>query len=265
MKKQFYFNKVTHKPILETLKTQWQETLTAPQDGMWETLTDHANHIEVKADNETIGYACIDDQKQLLQCFIVPKWRHNGVEIFEQLLKKEQIPSALIGTNNPVFMSLAMHFQQSVTIDTYLFEDEIEAEASTHGGTLKLAWQDDLTSLVNFYNASVGAPKEWLEGYLGNLIAKGELFFLLEGTEILGTCEVRSSETDSSIADVGMVVSVNHRQKGIGTYLLGKAKELAYDMERKPICSCEANNIGSLKSIHKNGFRSMHQMLKISF
>jgi len=34
---------------------------------------------------------------------------------------------------------------------------------------------------------------------------------------------------------------------------------------RTPICSCEAGNIGSLKAIHKNGFRSIHQMLKLSF
>lgn len=265
MKEQLYFNKVTHNPILDTLKIQWRKTLTGPQDGMWETLTDYANHLEIKADNQTIGYACVDDENRLLQCYIIPEWLHKGIGILEQLMKEAQVSSALVGTNNPVFMSLVMHFQQSVTIDTYLFTDEIASENTVSNGTLKLAWQDDLTTLVTFYNESVGAPKEWLQGYLGNLITRGELFFLFDGTEILGTCEVRNSDTDSSIADVGMVVSSNHRQKGIGSFLLGKAKELAYDLERRPICSCEKDNLGSLKSIHKNGFRSTHQMLKISF
>lgn len=266
MKEQFYFNKVTHVPTLDKIKTQWRNTLTAPQDGMWETLTDYANHLEIRASNKSIGYACLDDGNRLLQCFIIPEFLNDGPLIFKKLLKETKVNSALIGTNNPVFMSLAMHFQQSMAIDTYLFTDEIEVETTTvEKANLKLAWQDDLDALISFYNNSVGAPEDWLRGYLGNLIAKGELFFLSDGTDILGTCDVRLSETDMSIADVGMVVSTEHRRKGIGSYLLGKAKELVYDMDRKPICSCEKDNMGSLKSIHKNGFRSTYQMLKVSF
>ena len=85
------------------------------------------------------------------------------------------------------------------------------------------------------------------------------------GTEILGACEVRKSAVQPEVADLGMVVSVNHRRKGVGTYLLGQAKRISREWDRKPICSCEKENAGSLKSILNNGFRSVHQMLVMEF
>jgi len=109
------------------------------------------------------------------------------------------------------------------------------------------------------------APKEWLVGYIGGLIEKGEIFSLKDGNEIIGTCEVRKSITAPKYADIGMVVSPDYRRKGYGTYLLNKAKTLALEWGRTPICSCEKNNVGSIKSINNCGFVSMYQLLSIVF
>jgi predicted acetyltransferase len=76
---------------------------------------------------------------------------------------------------------------------------------------------------------------------------------------------VRNSDTDDSIADIGMIVSPLYRKSGYGTFLLGKAKEIAIRIGKTPICSCEKDNLGSLKSIQKNGFRSIHQLLSVEF
>ena len=83
--------------------------------------------------------------------------------------------------------------------------------------------------------------------------------------EILGSCVVRKCDSDPEIANVGMAVAPAHRRKGLGTFLLGKAKEKAIEWGKQPICSCEMDNAGSLKSIQKNGFRSIHQMLYMEF
>ena len=265
MRKQLFFNEIIYHQALEPLKAKWRETLTAPQDGMWETITDSSKHLEIRLDNQLIGYACIDHDNRLLQFFVQPEQLQEGPHILEQLIDQKQIKSALVGTNNPVFQSLAISFQQSMVIDTYLFSDLIKSEVIHPFGQLKLAWEADLNGLVDFYHDTIGAPVAWLNNYLLNLISRGELFYLTDGTEVLGTCEVRLSDSDHRFADIGMVVGLNHRKKGLGTYLLGKAKELSYDSGRTPICSCEAGNIGSLKAIHKNGFRSIHQMLKLSF
>lgn len=265
MEKQFSFYKIIDTGKLENFKVEWRKSLTAPQDGMWEILTNYAHHWELKNGNESIGYACIDEDKRLLQFFVLPTWLQEGQVIFKQFIDQHKINRGLIGTNNPVFLSIGMHFQKSLKVHTYLFADFLRVEVSSNKGALQSAEKSDLEKLIDFCHESTGGPKGWLSEYLGDLIAKGELFFLSEDGEILGTCEVRKSETNLEFADLGMIVSTKHRKKGLGTYLLGKGKEIAYKWEKKPICSCEKDNIGSLRAIQKNGFRSIHQMLLVGF
>lgn len=62
-----------------------------------------------------------------------------------------------------------------------------------------------------------------------------------------------------------MIVSPDYRREGYGTYLLSRAKAIALEWGKIPICSCEKGNVGSLKSIHNSGFISMHQFLSITF
>lgn len=262
---QFQFNKITDSTNLSPLREEWRKSLTAPQDDMWEAFTDFAVHWEIKEENQLIGYACVNDENCLLQFYVTPQWMDNAVSIFQLFIHQQKINKAIIGTNNPIFLSVAMHFQKSVAVDTYLFTDFLKVDTGQNEGTLRSAEVNDLEVLVDFCHVSMGGPKEWLTGYVGNLIRRGEFFVFEDRGEILGTCEVRKSDSNPKVAGVGMVVSQAHRRKGIGRFLLSKAKEISIQWNRQPICSCEKDNIGSLKSIHSNGFRNTHQMLLMEF
>ena len=263
--KQFTFLNTTHTSTLNPLKTAWRKSLIIPQDGMWEAFMENANHWTIKEADQTIGYACMDGDNRLLQFFVLPIWLPNGIAVFQQFIRQEKITTGMVGTNNPVYHSIAMHFQKSVNIDSYLFTDFLSAESIQKMGALRLAEKDDLEKLIDFCHISVGAPKEWLKEYVGDLITKQEIFVLENGEDILGTCEVRKNKNQPTVADVGVIVSPDHRKKGIGTYLLGKAKEIAFQWNKTPICSTEKDNKGSLKAIQKNGFRSVHQILLMKF
>ena len=264
-KTKYHFNKITDTNILSHLKAEWQKSLVAPQDDMWESFTDSATHWEISHKDKIIGYACVNDENCLLQFFVLPICMPKGVSILKQFIDHQNIASAMIGTNNPMSLSIAMHIQKSVKVHTYLFTDILKTETDKVDGTFRVVESQELETIVDFYHESIGAPKGWLNGYLGNLVEKSEVFVLTNGDKILGACEIRKSESNPKVAGVGMVVSSEHRKKGIGTFLLGKAKEKAIAWNRLPICSCEKDNVGSLKSIERNGFRSMHQMLLITF
>ena len=265
MKKHYHFNKVEDTNKLLNLQIEWRKSLVAPQDDMWESFMNYAAHWELQEDNQTIGYACSNEENGLLQFFLLPKWIQEGAEIFKRFIDKTNIKKAMIGTNNPACLSNALHHQKLLKVDTYLFTNYLDSIIEENEKHVRPTESDELDKLVNFYHSSMDAPKEWLNSYLGNLNNKRELFVLEEGPEILGVCEVRRSESDSSIANIGMVVSTQHRRKGLGTYLLSKAKEIAISWDKQPICSCEKDNIGSLKSIQRSGFRSIHQMLYMEF
>ena len=260
----FQSQAITDNSIIHPLKEEWLKTLTAPQDDMWESFTDAATHWELREKDQSLGYACTNEDNLLLQFYVSPEWMDVGSQVFQTFIHQHKIKKAMVGTNNPVFLSMAMHHQKSVEIDTYLYTDFLKVDTIKKEG-FRSAAPDELNRVVDFYHESMGGPKEWLNGYLNNLIDMREVFLLENESEILGTCEVRKSESDPNVAGVGMVVSPAHRRKGLGKHLLGCAKEIAKGWNRQPICSCEKDNIGSVKSIQANGFRSLHQMVSMEF
>ena len=250
---------------IQFIKTHWRENLLAPQDDMWEAFMEMAVQWEIRLNEEIIGYACVNDDNILLQFYLLPFWLNHKEKLFEQFIKQQNIKKAILGTNNPVPLSSAMPFQKAIKVHTSLFTDLVKLDKIEKKETLTLAKTEDLDHLVDFCLESIGAPKEWSQGYFENLIVKQELFMLMNQGEIQGTCEVRKSIYDKKVAHIGMIVSCQYRRKGLGTYLLGLAKEIAIDWNRHPVCSCECDNLGSLKSIQNNGFRSKYQILSMEF
>ena len=264
MSEEIIFN-ITPGDSLKQLKYQWLDTLTSPQDGMWESFRNNAVHWEVSINGKLAGYACIHNNDVLIQYFVVQEFQAISNSIFHRFILEKNIKDSIVGTNNPGFLSAALHFQKEIKLHTYLFREVIPAIVSEKAGTLTLCEIKDLDSIVTFCHLSVGAPVEWLNGYISDLISKREVYVLKEKSKIIGTCEVRNSISHPEYADIGMIVSPEHRRKGYGTYLLSKASEIAFDQGRKPICSCEVDNMGSFKSISNSGFISQYQLLAMKF
>lgn len=232
---------------------------------MWESFRNNAMKWGIICDDKMIGYASVDEGNRLLQFYISPKYLSKGEVIFKEFIDEMKIKTGIVGTNNPGYLSIALNFVMELNVHTYLFRSSFDVEIDAKEGILKECQDKDLERAVDFYNHGIGAPKEWLTGYIGGLIKKREIFSLENGDQIIGTCEVRKSTTAVEFADIGMVVSPDFRRQGYGTYLLDRAKTIALGWGKVPICSCEKENVGSLKSIHNCGFVSMYQLLSITF
>ncbi|MET2984179.1 GNAT family N-acetyltransferase [Aureibaculum conchae] len=265
MKQNYSFTKTTNFDALTNLKNEWLTTLTSPQDGMWAFFRDSATHYNILLDDKIIGYAAVDESNQLLQFYITPTFSSDRETIFKEYINEHEVKSGIVGTNNPNYLSLALNFTKDFKINTFLFKNNHEVTLLEKKGTLKECEHKDIARLVTFYNYSMGAPTEWLTDYIGNLIEKKELFSFENDGSIIGTCEIRKNLSASEFADIGMVVSPDYRRNGYGTYLLNKAKNTAIERGKTPICSCEKDNIGSVKSIYNCGFISMHQLLSVNF
>lgn len=257
------FNEVHSKQDIESLKDQWLKTLSSPQDGMWESFREHSKHWVIKDKKKLIGYACVNDNNQLLQFYITPKYFSDGATIFKTFITANKINKGIVGTNNPVYLSMTLNLIKSFKINTYLFRDNHEVNIKEKEGSLNKGQAKDLNKIVDFCHESMGTPKEWLVGYIGNLIEQGEIFYFENKNILIGTCEVRNSLSAPAYADIGMVISPKFRKQGYGTYLLYRAKLIAQGSGKTSICSCEKENIGSFKSISNCGFISLHQLLSI--
>jgi len=265
MPKQIEFLRTAGDQDIQSLKQTWLKSLSRPQDGMWEAFRDMAIHWGIKEGENWIGYACMNADHQLIQFYISPEHLDRGSAILQSFLREFMIHTAIIGTNNPIFFSLASPFFQHINPHTYLYEKVVEVEMKEKSGEFRLCQMDDLAEMVTYCHFATGGPEAWLEGYIKNLIEKGEIFMLRNEDEIIGSSEVRKSVTSPNYADIGMIVAPNHRKKGYGSYLLNRAKEIAISSGKTPICSTTRDNIGSQRAIKNCGFRSMHQLLEVHF
>lgn len=259
------FKKIADINELAQLKKEWLESLTSPQDDFWEHLRSNGIHWGITYLDKLIGYACVNRRNQLLQFYISPEYLPVGETIFKKFLELQNIEKGIVGTNNPIYLSLALHLVKELEINTYLFRKYHDVLIEKKEGNFKQCEIGDIDRLVDFQHYSTEADKDWATEYLGNLIEKKEVFILEQDAEIIGLCEVRKRTTAPAYADIGMVVSPDYRRKGYGTYLLNRAKEIAIERKKKPICSCDKNNIGSFKSITNCGFVSTHQLVEIVF
>lgn len=247
------------------LRAECLASLTSSPDGMWQSFRDGATVWTIRHQQEAVGYALVDDAQQLLQFYLQPLYLPDRITLFAHLLEEAQVKAGIVGTHQPVFHSTALHFVQHLQVHTYLFREWVRVDVPARAGSLQEVSASELPQMVDFCRYSVGAPEDWLHAYWGGLIAEQELFCLRQKDKIVGTCEVRKSKTVPHCADIGMIISPDFRRQGYGTYLLSLAKGIALARSLQPICSCEKGNVGSLRAIEANGFRSIHSLLAINF
>ena len=151
MIKNLQFILTTDTLLLAPLKDAWRKEFTAPQDGMWEAFIDMAQDWVIRAEELVIGHACVDGENRLLQFYLFPEWMFAGAEILQEFVRQQGIREAIVGTNNPYFLSTAMLLNKSARSHTLLFSYRVPLSApETLTGTFRPATPQDLQSLVEF-------------------------------------------------------------------------------------------------------------------
>jgi GNAT superfamily N-acetyltransferase len=287
---------ITFTPIpdlapIQRLKQAYLQTLTAPLDGYWkEAIIDPAPHWQMHIDGQLAGYFALDAIKKLnelvgndfnslranrlLQFYVAPRFAHRAADLFAAMVTEHTVKTAVIFTSDPVGLVLGMDWQTAVSINSYLFEDHrpiAPALPAYPHVTFRQSTIADLEPLLTFYarndeesdSAAIDANFGTMQKYVEAIIMEGQSFALRDGDSIIGIGEWRVSQAQPPYVDLGMVTDREHRRRGVGTYILTQFKQLCTERGLRPICSCDAGNIGSRKTIEKAGFISSHRIVEM--
>lgn len=262
--------------VVAEMQRDYFGTMTGPQDAYWqEGLIAAADHLVIHLDDRPAGYFVQDGEDQLMQFHLIPDHHRDAANILRQVLDERGIKTALAATIEPFYFSLCLDAQQQAKVHTLLFSDHARREpalAAIDGHLFRKATNDDLARVLPLFTGgdefvdleTVEAHFDGPLGYAKMIIEAGILHVLEKDGEILGTGEIRERETWVPFADVGMIVNKKYRRQGIGTYLLCLLKQKAEKQGLKPICSCEAGNLGSQKAIENAGFIARHRVVQFS-
>ncbi len=262
---------------LTDLKAEHLTTLSAPLDAYWEeALIGFADHYAIQIDGDRSGFYCVNSDNQLVALHLSPEYAHHGEAALAHIIQEHDVSTALAGTNDPYFLSLCLDIATQTNVHTLLFQDHQKASGGVpETGQLAFsrAKEEDFAELFEHYRAASGSMdvesietgSEDLKGYIRSVLDQHHIFVLREHGELIATSECRISKTQKPYADVGMIVAAAHRRKGVGSEILARTKAFCLERGLRPICSCEASNIGSRKAIAKAGFVSRHRIVQMEF
>lgn len=267
--------KIDDSKELADLKADHLATLNAPLDAYWEeAIIGFADHFEVEIDGSRAGFYCLNGENQLVAFFLAREFAGHSEDVLSVVIKEHSITSAMAGTNDPFFLSHCLDIATETKVHTLLFEDNDKAMANAEGfGELSFeaATEEEFDEVFRIYcgagdamdEESVETGFEGLKGYIRSVMSDHNIFVLREDGKLIATSECRISKTQKPFADVGMIVGVDQRRRGVGSHILRLTKEYCYKKEVLPICSCETGNIGSKKAIGNAGFISRHRIIEV--
>lgn len=227
------------KDTQKILQDSYYHTINVPLDDYWAHLISCGDCYEIEN-----GY-CIIHKQTLMQYVQVPFDK----TCFENMISTFHITSAHVCSYERDYLNhVESYFSHSKRI-AYFYKNhkEVEIRNPLHIQE-KLAGLDDL--LLTVKNSE--GPEEWLLEYLKDLIDRESLYVYFIGETLVGTGEVRTS--DSVYANIGMTVVPNYRRQYIGSYILNQVKKRAIERGYQPICGTDVSNIASQKTIENCGF-----------
>lgn len=253
------------------MKADYLRGLTAPMDGMWDTgFTNPAPHWELRIDGQAIGYVAVSDEGVLLQFYVEPGFIQQAGSLLDHAISELNVSTAMVSTIDPAFLSLCFDRNFKMTVNTYLYEI-YEMVAPKHPEAdsvlLRLITAEELKRVTDMQNYCLGGSpgeNEWLQGYSSNLIARNEIYVMSQGDEWLGLGECRRSDTQSGVADLGVMVDPSFRGNGWATFILSSLIKVCADTGLKAICSTATENPASQKAIERAGFRTRNRILDVS-
>ena len=266
------FQKLPDVAAIGELKERHLTALTAPMDGMWETgFINSSPHWEIRRDGERVGYYVANDEGALLQFFVLPEFESEARGYFDAIVALDEIKQAVVGTIEPTYLSFCLDTQKKAEVHTYLYEhvttiapDHPQSDATRFRAVV----EGELEQTVQVQQACLGAGDAmagWLYAYSSNLIARNELFVLQSSDGWIGLGELRRSDTQRGIADLGMMVHPDHRGEGWATYILRLLVHASNAENLRPICSTTVDNAGAQAAIRRSGFISRHRILNVTF
>ncbi|MGV8984099.1 GNAT family N-acetyltransferase [Clostridium sp.] len=121
----------------------------------------------------------------------------------------------------------------------------------------EIAHQDDIKNIIEI------SEDFFLE--LENNINREEVFTLYSNDSLLAPGICQKIVGGLNYYDIGMIVSKEHRNKGVGTYIISKLKDHCISKNLLPVCGCWYYNYASKKTLEKAGFITKHRIVRFEF
>jgi GNAT superfamily N-acetyltransferase len=246
----------------DAFREPYLRQLTAPADDMWLAFAEMAEPHALITEGTCVGVCALDGERRLLRFCLAPEHESLAEDWLRFANLRLGVRELIVATCDPGFLAPALDLDGRVAVHSLLFTEhqpnDIDREAELH-----VAGPGEFDRMVDFQEEVLGAPRAFLESYVGARIERGELRWVGDARQVRATGELRLDDFQSEVAHLGMVVAPDQRGRRLGTRLLAALADEARAQGRRPICSTERGNGAARKAIERAGFRPNHRLLSV--
>lgn len=211
-------------------------------DDMWAAFADMGEPYAMMVGDEVARSCVVDADGQIIRFYVVPQFQHHSHALLRLALSELHATHMMVFTNDPNYLSTAMDLAESVDPHTLLFARIAETESPGLEG-LRVATIDDQQRIVDFEADAIGAPREFLDFYVRARLERSEILLLEDATRIRCVGELRRDETQSGVAQLGMIVGADDRRQGIGSRMMSeRIQPPIRRFGREPVRACRGSS-----------------------
>ncbi|HEX3075947.1 MAG TPA: GNAT family N-acetyltransferase, partial [Lachnospiraceae bacterium] len=214
------------------------------------------------------------------QFMLVERYKNQSKVIFEQILKDLEVESALVSTNDNLFLSLSMDYHTFIEKQAYVFrgnpfdgsvaETDMTSSRDNAGNmanscivedtlTYEVTREDQLETINDRTGDNFDFCRE------EHKVGRYEIFEFKEQGEIVGYGILEDSFVSDDIRFLGNYVMADHRRNGYGKRILQTLEKHCIERNWVPMTGCNWYNEKSLRTITKAGFTPIGRLLMVHF
>ncbi|WP_319579409.1 GNAT family N-acetyltransferase [uncultured Methanospirillum sp.] len=240
---------------IETMRITHLSSLPEFQDLYLELQIPHADAVILSHCGTIIGYA-ITKGGVMLEFFVKETFGSDINFHFPEIVKTCNVERILVQSFDQVLMKCCSRMNSYHEVGL-IYRDFTQVTIPGDPDlSFRLATLQDLPFL-QMQEDEVFEPKDMIS----TAIEKSEIVLCLNGEMILGCGFITRIHPLWAYYDIGVWVSPEFRLRGYAARILSWLKETCVNNCWIPVCGCGVENIGSQRTIEKNGFISNHRLL----
>jgi GNAT superfamily N-acetyltransferase len=242
---------------INSLRNKYFDELPDVQEYYIEQQVNKAAVYNIVLDETGIGYFILGIDNTLLEYYLLNTFNSHYNDVFNEILLQFNVNSILCKSFDKLLNTVCRNNNMDIQNEGLLFRK--------FEGTKK---EDSSITVRNAVEKEIDVLDEMSEGLFENRL-EIERYILSDQLKIFRLHDITAGVgiitkilPDKPFYDIGMAVRKEYRNRGIGSYIINYLYHYLHELGYKPIVSCNADNISSVKAIQKAGFIKTDEIIR---
>jgi GNAT superfamily N-acetyltransferase len=193
----------------------------------------------LRVDGRLAGYGSVggppaEPRDTVKELYLLPEFRARALPLFRALVAASGAKHVEAQTNDLLLLLMLFDCARQIESETVLFADAHTTDLTAPGASLHRLREEDRGRVFQHRSEPVGEYGLQLEG---EVVATGGIL----------------DHYNPPYGDIHMEVALEHRRKGLGSYLVQELKRACYDGGHVPAARCHQSNVASRRTLQRAG------------